>query len=267
MTTVVAAFCPWTTDATSAQGVAIVADCRLTAETRPGEYATISDEAQKVFQLGKFVIAGYAGHKPSGRYALERLRLALPKDVKPAAGYRTYGRMTQALYKGGIEAKRSAKSLRDRLACGPFGVLVAWVDDRDQLNVMVHKGTQSPTEVILHGELRNQHGMPKLLVMGSGIQGANDLYSTLLQHTAELASDWDLNSTPVGRQAGLLGLALLDVLESKKLPFSGGGVQTMTVDSQAGSQAWLLKSSSLEYADNPFADPNSVLHGPARFTQ
>jgi len=95
---------------------------------------------------------------------------------------------------------------------------------------------------------------------------ARDYLKSLTGIKAQIAPDVEVDKMPFFQQSGLLGLALLEVLELKKAPLSGGGMQAMALTGQ-GVQPFTIRSSSVEYFHDRSADPDWRDHGPLTFTE
>jgi hypothetical protein len=262
MTTVVAAFCPWTASKASADGVTMIADCRLSVEKSPGIYVTYSDEARKLFRLGKFVLAGYSGSRRSARFALARLENSLPKESPISASHLTEAHIRRALHKGAVQAQNVGQK-QDRKQCGPFRVFIGFMDSAGQFSILTHE--EGAGSKLYYAAVRQSDGRERILVMGSGMVATAD-YMTSLNRLVGESTEGNVDKMPFIKQSAMLGLALLDVLELRKLPLSGGGAQAMSL-TREGVQAWEIRTSAPEYASDPMADPNWIRHGPEHFTE
>jgi hypothetical protein len=54
-------------------GVAFLSDCRLSGQRPDGSYAVSREDGQKLFSLGNWAVAAYAGNRFSASFAIRRL--------------------------------------------------------------------------------------------------------------------------------------------------------------------------------------------------
>ena len=206
----------------------MVADCRLSVEVSPGVYEVYSEEAKKLFRLGKFVMAGYSGSRRSARFALEKLRRAVPQQSMVSANTSAVeDHLRRLLHKGAIEARTRARSRGELAQCGPFCVFVAYLDSGGHFINLAH--IERGKNPVYYAGIPDETGKPRIFVMGSGMVAALDYRESLTRIIHDFTRSDDLSATPFIQLAGATGLALLDVLQLKKAPFSGGGIQAMSL--------------------------------------
>ena len=257
MTTVVAAFCPWTGQST-VLGVALVGDCRSSVELVPGLWQTYSDETEKIFRLGRYIMAAYSGNSRSAHFALRRLLDVVPKKSPLPAGKATEQFLRATLHKGAMQAQHVGSSA-ERAQSGGFQVFVAFMDSAWDVSTMLH--TEPPgAKNRVSGWRPSLDHIDTIQMMGSGAVAIVDFVSSL----SRIVGDDAIEENPLYAQGGLLSLALLDLLEVRTDLQSGGGIQSMTL-SRDGVQPWSLWSSVPEYLTDPTVDPQWIRHGPAAF--
>lgn len=243
LTFALAASCPWASGDPFGPcvGMVFIADCQLTGVYPDGgPPRKVSEEARKIFSLGPFTVAAYSGSRWSARHALHRLsRNLFRRRPRPPSNYATLGSVAKYLYKGAIEAQRKSPPPGD--GPGAFQVLVGFVDDQGSFALINfrHGAPSSPEEA----EILEVNGAPRIVVIGSGRVVAREVADYAQRWlAAACAEPRTIETLPPGHQGAYLAGALSDYLDKKQVPFSGGGIQIMSLDLQEGHRSWALWS-------------------------
>jgi hypothetical protein len=244
MTFALAAYCPWT-ETEYGEGIAVMADCELTGLYPTGKTTRIRRDTRKVFAMGKYALAAYAGSRRSAVYALRR---TIPLFTRPSLepGPAGTGRIDKALYDGAREAERAARTEAQRAQCGPFQALFGYINAAGTLDIFVSNNPyplQDASARLWAAAVGPKPGIPRIFMMGSGMQAGHQFMSEV--HRIVTDEGKPLAEQPFGLQAGFLAQAMLTITEKGLAPYSGGGVQTWTL-TEGGVQEWLLQSAIVD---------------------
>ena len=91
-------------------------------------------------------------------------------------------------------------------------------------------------------------------MMGTGVVAVDDFIESLRLVRDQIEPDTELRQMPFVQQAGILGLALTQLLEQGMAPHSGVGLQAVSL-SPSGVEQWTISSSSVEFKERPREDP------------